>query len=153
MVARGCNENALRAVARAMDHREMRMTMDNESPAVTAFLRNLHHPFQEVIGALRSEILALDPAITEQIKWKAPSFGVAGTDRVTFRLRPTDRLEIVLHRGAKVRDDVAGFQFDDGSGLVHWVTPDRGTVSFTSAEDAERKRREFLRLVDRWIRL
>ncbi|RJT95331.1 DUF1801 domain-containing protein [Arthrobacter frigidicola] len=116
-------------------------------------MRDLHHPFQEVIGSLRSEILALDPGITEQIKWKAPSFGVAGTDRVTFRLRPTDRLEIVLHRGAKVRDDVADFRFDDDSGLVHWVTPDRGTVSFASADDAERKRGAFLRLVDRWLRV
>ncbi|WP_221411620.1 DUF1801 domain-containing protein [Arthrobacter crusticola] len=127
--------------------------MENQSPAVTAFMRDLHHPFKEVIGVLRSEILSLDPGITEQIKWKAPSFGFAGADRVTLNLRPTDRLQIVLHRGAKTRDDVVGFQFVDEAGLVQWLAPDRGTVSFTSADDAERKRGEFLRLVDRWMRV
>ncbi|WP_201291489.1 DUF1801 domain-containing protein [Arthrobacter zhaoguopingii] len=127
--------------------------MENQSPAVTAFLRDLRHPFKEVIGVLRSEILALDPGITEQIKWKAPSFGFAGTDRVTMNLRPTDRLQIVLHRGAKVRADVAGFQFADESGLVQWLARDRGTVSFASADDAEKKREDFLRLVDRWMRV
>ncbi|TDK27019.1 DUF1801 domain-containing protein [Arthrobacter crusticola] len=116
-------------------------------------MRDLHHPFKEVIGVLRSEILSLDPGITEQIKWKAPSFGFAGADRVTLNLRPTDRLQIVLHRGAKTRDDVVGFQFVDEAGLVQWLAPDRGTVSFTSADDAERKRGEFLRLVDRWMRV
>ncbi|MHA7264437.1 DUF1801 domain-containing protein [Arthrobacter sp. TMN-37] len=127
--------------------------MENRSPAVTAFLRDLDHPFKEVVEALRLDVLTLDPGITEQIKWKAPSFGYAGTDRVTLNLRPRDRLQVVLHRGAKIREDAGSFDFEDASGLVQWLAPDRGTVSFLSAADAQQKREDFLRLIDRWMRV
>ena len=42
---------------------------------------------------------------------------------MTFRLRPGDRLQLVLHRGAKVRDDAADFRFEDDSGLLEWAAP------------------------------
>jgi hypothetical protein len=126
--------------------------MADRSQSVTDFLNDLDHPFGRVLEVLRSGILAVDPGITEQIKWKAPSFCYAGADRVTFNLRPTDRLQVILHRGTKTRDDAAGFAFRDESGLIEWITPDRGTVSFSSAADAEQKQEAFLTLVGRWVK-
>ena len=73
-------------------------------------------------------------AITERIKWNAPSFGVDGDDRVTFKLHPPDRLQLVVHRGAKARD-MQGFTFADPSGLVRWVAPDRGVVTLRSLDE------------------
>jgi hypothetical protein len=43
-----------------------------------------------------------------------------GEDRVTFRVRRGDRLQIVLHRGTRVRDDAKAFVFEDVAGLLDW---------------------------------
>jgi hypothetical protein len=35
---------------------------------------------------------------------------------VTFRLYPEDRVQLVFHRGAKLKSDAEDFVFDDGTG-------------------------------------
>lgn len=45
-----------------------------------------------------------------------------------MRLKPGDRMELVLHRGAAKRVDA--FEFSDPVGLVEWKTNDRGGVVF-----------------------
>ena len=88
---------------------------------VDSFMADLDHPLKAGIEQLRAAILASNDGITEHVKWNAPSFRYADVDRVTFRLQPGDRLQLVLHRGAKVRDDAADFRFEDDSGLLDWV--------------------------------
>ena len=72
--------------------------------SVTAFLETLEHPRKAEIERLRAIILAADPTLGEQIKWNAPSFGRNGEDRITFRLQPGDKVDLIFHRGAKVKD-------------------------------------------------
>jgi len=45
---------------------------------------------------LRAAILASDLAISEHVKWNAPSFCYGGQDRVTFRLQPRGRLQLIF---------------------------------------------------------
>jgi hypothetical protein len=92
------------------------------SVSVEQFLDALSHPRKAEIQELRAAILGSSPAITEQVKWNAPSFCVNGDDRVTFRLQPGDRVELVFHRGATKRTDSDSFTFADPSGLVQWAT-------------------------------
>ncbi|MFZ1471074.1 MAG: DUF1801 domain-containing protein [Paracoccaceae bacterium] len=92
---------------------------------VEGFLDELSHKRIGDIRALRRIVLEADPAITERVKWNAPSFCWKGVDRITMRLQPGDRLELIFHRGAKTQDS-AGFAFDDPTGRIEWVTPDRG---------------------------
>jgi len=89
--------------------------------------------------------------LTEQIKWQAPSVVYAGDDRVTFNLRPLDTIQPILHRGAKVRTDVDEFSFTDAPGLVRWIPPDRGTVTFAGAPEARARESDLVQLVARWI--
>lgn len=56
----------------------------------------------------------------------------AGDDRVTFRLQPGDRLQLVFHRGAKVRADSEDFAFGDSTGLLSWASNDRAMRSFVA---------------------
>ena len=126
--------------------------MPNETPEVAEFLRNLSHPLRDEIARVRAAILASDDEITEHIKWKAPSFCYHGDDRVTFRLQPGDRLQLVFHRGAKVRADSHDFVFEDDSGLLEWSTPDRGTVGLDELDDLEAKLPAVVELVGRWMR-
>ena len=121
------------------------------SSGVDRFLAELEHPLKAGVEQLRAAILAADDAITEQVKWNAPSFCYDGVDRVTFRLQPGNRLQLVLHRGAKVRDDAADFRFDDDSGLLDWVAPDRAVVTFRDLDDVAVRRSAVADLVRRWV--
>lgn len=70
--------------------------MPTEAPEVAEFLQELEHPMKDGILKLRDAILASDDQITDHIKWNAPSFCYHGDDRVTFRLQPGDRLQLIF---------------------------------------------------------
>jgi hypothetical protein len=122
--------------------------MPNRSPEVERFMEGLDHPLKEEIERLRSAILDSNDNITEHIKWKAPSFCYAGEDRVTFRLYPEDRAQLVFHRGAKIKGDAADFAFEDDTGLLRWVAGDRAVVAL---RDAEARRQNLVEVVNRWV--
>jgi uncharacterized protein DUF1801 len=125
--------------------------MPNRTQEVDRFMEGLDHPLKAGIEQLRLAILASNDQITEHIKWKAPSFCYAGEDRVTFRLYPEDRAQLVFHRGAKVKGDAADFAFDDDTGLLRWVANDRAVVALRDAEDVEAKREDLVEVVKRWV--
>jgi hypothetical protein len=83
----------------------------NPGTEVQAFLQGLKHSRKAAMEAVRETILSAHPGITEQLKWNAPSFGIDGDDRITFRLQPGDRVQLVFHRGAQKRDDATRFSF------------------------------------------
>ena len=85
------------------------------------------------------------------MKWNAPSFCYDGVDRATFRLQPGDRCQLILHRGAKVRADSADFRFEDPSGLLEWLAPDRAIVTFRDLADVDARQAAVVDLVNRWM--
>ena len=122
------------------------------SVGVDTFLSDLDHPRKVDIEAVRAAILRSSPGISERVKWNAPSFGIDGEDRITFRLQPGNRVELVFHRGVKKRSDTDSFTFADPSGLIRWSTADRGTVAFRDHEDVQAKLPEVVELARRWFR-
>jgi uncharacterized protein YdhG (YjbR/CyaY superfamily) len=44
-------------------------------------MRDLDHPSKAEVRAVREIILAVDPRITEQVKWNAPSFSTGATSQ------------------------------------------------------------------------
>jgi len=121
------------------------------SVGVERFLDELSHPRKAENRELRAAILESSSAITERVKWNAPSFGVNGDDRITFRLQPGDRVELVFHRGAKKRTDSNSFTFVDPSGRVRWSTTDRGIVAFSDHEDVRSTMPALRELVRLWM--
>ena len=123
--------------------------MSKGASDLDAYLAALDHPRRSEVIALVALILESAPGLTGQVKWNAPSFGRAGDDRVTLRLHPPPALQIVFHRGARAKPE-DGFSFDDPSGMVEWLAPDRGIVKLGEGELAEKG--EALRtLIARWI--
>ena len=118
---------------------------------VDTYLARSRHPLKAGVEQLRAAILSSDTGITESVKWNAPNFRHRGVDRVTFRLQPGDRLQLVLHRGAAVRADAADFRFDDPAGLITWAAPDRGVISFRDLDDVAAKQPAVVELVRRWM--
>ena len=104
-----------------------------------------------LITALRQAILAADPRIVETEKWNSPNFVFDGVDRVTLRLHPKGGVQVIFHRGSKLRVDAATFHFDDPTGLLTWPAPDRGVLKVNTAEEARALSAEITELVRRWI--
>ncbi len=118
---------------------------------VETFLASVQHPRLAEVQHLRRAILESGAELTEQIKWNAPSFCVDGDDRVTFRLQPGDRVDLIFHRGAKRRTDTNTFEFDDPTGLLRWLTPDRGVIEFVDQQHTEGETGRVVQLVEAWI--
>jgi hypothetical protein len=123
--------------------------MAAKSPSVEAFLADLEHQRKPEVEALRQAILSGVPGLTERIKWNAPSFGPGDDDRITMRLQPGDRLQLVLHRGAKARP-VDGFTFSDPAALIAWAAADRGVVTIAPGE-LDQLRAALVDLLRRWV--
>ncbi len=130
--------------------REYAVPRKSTPPAsVDTFLATLDHPFKPVIEALRATILAVDPAIHESIKWNAPSF--ATTEHfATMQLRAKDGVQLILHRGAKKRDDPSA-AIADPTHLLEWLADDRASLELTSLADLTSKRPAFIALVRQWL--
>jgi len=119
-------------------------------PTVEEFLATLDHPQVEDVRRLRAAIMASDAGLTEHVKWRAPSFCKDGVDRVTFRLFPTDHLQLVFHRGAKPQD-TADFWFPDDTGLLRWADTDRAVLTLGDSADVAAKQAAIVALVERWV--
>ncbi|MFE0107466.1 DUF1801 domain-containing protein [Streptomyces sp. NPDC059009] len=125
--------------------------MTNQNPKVDQFMETVEHPQKEAVAYLRAAVLKAEPGLTEQVKWNAPSFCHDGVDRVTFQLKAKD-VQLIFHRGAKVKDGDAEFVFPDDTGLMKWRSSDRAVVTFQDLADAQAHEAAFLDLVGRWVR-
>lgn len=121
--------------------------------SVDEFLAQLQHPLKPGVEQLRTAILASDSRISEQVKWNAPSFCYDGVDRATFRLQPGDRLQLVLHRGAKVQEAAARPTLEDPSGLLEWLAPDRAVITFRDLTDVGARQDAVVDIVRQWMLL
>ena len=101
------------------------MAVAEKLSAVDLYLDGLEHARKSEIETLRRLIHAAVPGLEERIKWNAPSFGPGADDRLTMRIHPGDRLQLILHRGARAgADDL--FRFEDPDRIIGWAAPDRG---------------------------
>ncbi|ODT77673.1 MAG: hypothetical protein ABS76_26425 [Pelagibacterium sp. SCN 64-44] len=117
---------------------------------VDDYLDALTHARKSEIETLRRLITDAVPDLIEHIKWNAPSFGPGEEDRITMRLHPGDRLQLILHRGSKAGADDF-FRFEDPDRLIAWAAPDRGVVTFRDAADLAEKGALLPDILRRWV--
>lgn len=122
------------------------------SPEVDAYMATLEHPMRADVEKLRSAILGADQRVSESIKWNAPSFYI-DDHFATFNLHYPDRIQIVLHAGAKVNPDAQQFEIADSAGLLNWAAVDRASVTFRSASEVDDQLASFLDILRQWIAL
>lgn len=126
------------------------MAVAEKLSAVETYMDGLQHGRKAEIERLRRLVLNAVPDLNERIKWNAPSFGRGEDDRITMRIHPGDRLQLILHRGAKAgADDL--FRFEDPDKLINWAAPDRGVVTFKDAGDLEAKSLALPEILRRWV--
>src|SRR5688572_18513759 len=123
-----------------------------QAAEVDAFLRGLEHPLKKEIEAVRKVILGVSPAISEGVKWNAPSFRTTEWF-ATMNLRSTKTLQLVFHLGAKVRKEAkTGIEIADPAGLAEWLSKDRCMVTLGIGKDIATKTKAFERFVRDWIK-
>jgi hypothetical protein len=117
---------------------------------VEAFLASLEHPFKPEILALRQIILGVDSRIAEGIKWNAPSFRTSEYF-ATFQLRAKNGVQMILHLGAKKRDN-GTVTIADPESLLEWLAKDRASVTFGNLKGLDAKRSAFAEVIRQWIK-
>ena len=116
---------------------------------VEATMARLGEPQRALAERLRALIAAAAPDASEQVKWNAPSYCVHGEDRVTLNFGPRGDVRVILHRGARPRED--GFAFADADGLAEWRAPDRGVVTLRDTAELDAHAKALTALIARWI--
>jgi uncharacterized protein YdhG (YjbR/CyaY superfamily) len=116
------------------------------------FISEFEDERKPLVEALLAAILEASPTLTETIKWNAPSFCFNGKDRMTLLLHKKDRVALILHTGAKPKEDKkAPHLFTDETGLLEWNSNIRATISFADLAEFSSKRNLFKNAVKRWI--
>ena len=116
---------------------------------VEDLLAHLDHPQMPLIRALRALVLGVDAGVTEEVKWKSPSFKTT-EHFATMQLRATDRVQLILHFGAKKRD-VSAVSVPDPEGLLTWLGADRATVVLHDMEELEARRNALVDVLKAWL--
>ncbi len=121
-------------------------------PAVAAYLDALKHPHKPELETLRLIILGTSPAIREGIKWNSPSFRTTEWF-ATISVHAQDRVRLILHLGAKVKDNATkGMQIADPGSLLEWLAKARCLVTIGDVKDLRARRAALQAIVRQWIR-
>jgi len=116
------------------------------------FLAEFADERQPLVQALLMAIVEACPELTEIIKWNAPSFCDNGKDRMTIMLHKKNIVGLILHAGAKPKEDKKAPRiYADGTGLLEWNSNIRATISFTSLDDFLAKQELFKEAVKTWV--
>jgi uncharacterized protein YdhG (YjbR/CyaY superfamily) len=137
------------AAAKTSARRAARQT----DAAVVAYLRDLEHPLKKEIEAVRRIVLGASPAISEGVKWNAPSFRTQKEWFATFNMRASDDVQLILHRGAKVRAGQKALKIADPKGLMKWLGKDRAMVTLGAGRDIPANRAAFEAIVRAWVKV
>jgi Domain of unknown function (DU1801) len=118
---------------------------------VTAFLDEQNHPFRKEIEHLRNCILFANKALTENIKWNGPNYCFDNEDRITMRIQPPKQVQIIFHRGAKVKEQPKEKLIKNDFGMLIWKGNDRAIATFKNMEDIENGKNDLAKIVTEWI--
>jgi hypothetical protein len=127
------------------------MLMPPYNTEVTKFLDDQQHPLRKEIEALRAILINAHKGITENIKWNGPNYCHNNEDRITMKIQPPKQIQLIFHRGAKVKQQPADRLIKDTSNLLAWKENDRAVASFKSMADIDANAATLKKIVKDWI--
>lgn len=116
--------------------------MSNRNPDVDRWLAKYDNPNRELVSKIRDCILAVDPLLTEAIKWQAPTFIYKG-NIASFFPKAKKNVTLMFHQGASIRD---GEGILEGDGEVSRV------ARFLDDRDFEAKKPALEAVIRAWIK-
>ena len=127
------------------------MSSISVSPEVDQFIADSTHALAPCLQPLRELIHAANKDITEQIKWKCPSFCVDGDDRITYNLSKKDQLLVIFHTGAKGKGKTPDKAKFSSFNFLEWLAPDRSVVKITNQEYLSGISNELKKCITLWL--
>lgn len=124
---------------------------NHRSNEVTAFLDALNHPFRNEIEELRATILSADSILTENIKWNGPNYCVNSKDIITMKIHPPKQVQLIFHRGAKVKEQSGEKLIKDEYEFLIWKENDRAVAAFKNMTDIKNRKQHLIKIVQDWI--
>lgn len=121
------------------------------NPEVTAFLDVMNHPLRDLIENLRRVILTAGPDLVEGIKWNGPNYSLNGQDRITMRIHPPKQVQLVLHRGAKVKEQPKERLLKDECALLDWKSNDRAVLTVRGLAELQGHQAVVEDVVAQWL--
>jgi hypothetical protein len=120
---------------------------------VIEFLDKLEHPMKREIEEIRQIILSSNKKLTEHIKWNAPSFCIENEDRVTMKLYPPKNIQLIFHRGAKVKAQPKEKLISGHSSFLKWPANDRAVATFTDMDEIKSNKKKLSGIINEWIKV
>ena len=121
----------------------------HQNTEVTKFLDELNHPLRN--EKLRRLILEAENKLVENIKWNGPNYSINNEDRITLKIQPPKQLQLIFHRGAKVKEQPKKRLIKDESGLLLWKENDRAIATFIDFDAIHAKKQDLIVVVKDWI--
>lgn len=118
---------------------------------VTIFLDALNHPLRREIEYLRNLIMGADEGLAEGIKWNGPNYSINGEDRITIRINPPKQVQVIFHRGAKVKEQPKEKLLKGEYGILTWKENDRAVAAFKSIDEIEKNSTVLKEIISKWI--
>ena len=115
----------------------------NKNPKVDEYMEKLDNPLKELWEQIREIILAVDPKMTEDIKWGAPTFIYKG-NLATFNPRAKKFVNLTFHTGAFINDP---------GGVLEGDAKEARVFRVTDGNELNAKRRGLQQVVQNWILL
>lgn len=147
----GMGPKALRILREALEARGLsfaqgkpRAAKDAKASSVAAFMKELDHPLKAEVETIRGIIKGVNQDITEEIKWKAPSFSYNGEYLVTFNLRDMKRIHLVFHNPLILKVK---------SHLLEGDYVDRRMTYFANMKDIRANKAELERVLKQLVKL
>lgn len=118
------------------------------------FFSDQVEPKKSEINELREIIFEAESGLKERLKWNAPSYYLNTDDRITFNLFNEEKVRIVIHAGAKRKEDKKSPPiFNDESGLLKWNSDIRATIEFGDIDDIHKKKKAIIKIIRKWLEI
>ncbi|MGI6759243.1 MAG: DUF1801 domain-containing protein [Bacilli bacterium] len=127
------------------------MSQSKLNSEVTAFLDCLKHSLRDEIECLRKIIMSTDYDLNEGIKWNGPNYSINGEDCITIRINPQKQLQVIFHRGAKVKEPLDERLLSKKYDILIWKENDRAIASFKSLNEIQENSQMIREIVEKWI--
>ncbi|HOA31459.1 MAG: DUF1801 domain-containing protein [Clostridia bacterium] len=127
------------------------MGQSNLNKEVTYFLDSLNLSLRDEVECLREIIMGAGYELTESVKWNGPNYSINGEDRITIRISPKKQLQVIFHRGAKVKEMPKNRLLSGDYDILIWKENDRAIASFNTMNEIQEKRQMIIEVVGKWI--